>query len=618
MIGKKIRSRLMMLTLAVLLLALGGSMVVSSRSFNNTFKENTREDLAAYADYLSNLLKDSPDGFDESAFESFAKATQVRISLIDATGTVVYDSDYAISTLDNHAWRKEIQDAMATGSGTAERKSATQNVPVLYHAVRIDGNPQVAVLRVSIKLSEFRDYQQNYRLLFSGGLVLLLAITIGVTFISIRRITRPLEEIHMVAEQYTAGNLSARSAVDSPQELADLSKTMNTMAAQLQSQIADIESKSQQYSTILSSMTEGLLFIDSQLMIVEANPTACALLRNDAEPGGDLKGIRLVQLSGSSELLSACERTLSGGGYQELEISHYGHLFGETAALVGRHGASSLRIAISPVMEHEEVAGLVMTINDVTELKRLEQIRKEFVANVSHELKTPITAIAGFTSALLEGALEDPVATKRFLTIINRQVVQMQHIVEDLLLLSSLEQHNASPVRTWTMASQIVEETLETCRYKSNEKHTSIEVEMKNPLDLQMLVNGMLIIQALSNLVINAITYSEPGSVVRLVVELTEKEAIFQVIDSGYGIPKDALERIFERFYRVDKARSRSQGGTGLGLSIVKHIVQVHGGTVTVKSQEGVGSTFTITLPRSGAELTQLRKRSESLYPEHQ
>jgi two-component system, OmpR family, phosphate regulon sensor histidine kinase PhoR len=610
----KIRSRLMILTIAILLLSVLGSMAIANRAFTTTMRKSTFRDLKADALYIAGLLAGYPDSFDATAIQAFSAATEVRVTLIAEDGTVVFDSTYDINTLDNHRFRPEIVQAFETGEGSAERKSSTQEAPVLYHALLVDGNNTFNIIRLSTALSQLDTYSDTYQKLFFGGLAILLVFTVLVTIVCIRKITHPLEEIHSVVEQYTKGNLAARSTVESPQELADLSRTMNTMALQLQTQIADIEARRQQYSTILNSMTEGILYLDSQLTILDANHAAVLLLMGEDQSADILIQMRLMQLINSTELISACSRTLAGDKPQMLELARFGHLFGETAILVGRRKANSLRIAINPVVKESLVAGLVITINDITELKRLENIRKEFVANVSHELKTPITAIAGFSSTLLEGAMHDPEANQRFLHIINRQVILMQRIVEDLLLLSSLEQQNASPVKTWTSVSQIVDETLEACRFRADERESRIEVEIRNPQELEMLVNGMLIVQAVSNLVINAVTYSEPRSLVKLVVELDAGQVRLHVSDTGCGIPNDALERIFERFYRVDKARSRRRGGTGLGLSIVKHIVQVHGGTVSVVSEEGVGSTFTITLPRDGGELADMQKKSSQLF----
>ncbi len=611
---QKIRTRLMVLTIVVLLLTALGSMAIANRAFNTTMRESTFRDLKADASYIAGLLAQKPDEFDTAALLAYCAATEARVTLVAQDGTVVFDSGYDITTLDNHAFRPEIVQAIETGEGSAERRSSTQSAPVLYHALKVEGNPSYAIIRLSTELAQLDAYTDTYQQLFLGGLALLILLTVLVTILSIRKITHPLEQIHSVVVEYSQGNLGARSAVESPQELAELSRTMNTMAMQLQSQIADIEARRQQYSTILNSMTEGLLYLDSQLLILDANHAAVLLLKGEDQSPDVLKQVRLTQLISSNDLLTACARTLADARMHTLELARFGHLFGETATLMGRRKTSSLRIAINPVLQEGQTAGLVITINDITELKRLENIRKEFVANVSHELKTPITAIAGFSSTLLEGAMHDPEANQRFLNIINRQVVLMQRIVEDLLLLSSLEQQNANPVKTWTMVSQVVDETLDACRYKADERETKIEVEVRNPQDLEMLVNGMLIVQALSNLIINAITYSEPRSAVRLMIEIDDGQVWMHVSDTGCGIPNDALERIFERFYRVDKARSRRQGGTGLGLSIVKHIVQVHGGTISVVSEEGVGSTFTITLPRDGGELSEIQKKSSRLF----
>ncbi|MFA6682477.1 MAG: ATP-binding protein, partial [Sphaerochaeta sp.] len=372
----------------------------------------------------------------------------------------------------------------------------------------------------------------------------------------------------------------------------------------------EVESDKTQLETILENLTEGLLLLDTSLVIKVANHEALSLLCESEQPV--LVGKRLDHVISSREVLMLCNACMEDGKSHSMTIAQYGHLFGETAMVVGKRKTKTLRMLASVVVSSGKPEGVVLSINDMTELKRLENIRKEFVANVSHELKTPITSIAGFSEALLESSQQEE--SQRFLHIINRQAIHMQHIVEDLLLLSSLEQQNASPVKTWSMASQILEETLEQCKYRFEEKGSILTISLINPQNLELFVNGMLIVQALTNLVINALTYSEAGSEVTLSLKLDERTALFSVQDAGIGIPKEDWQRIFERFYRVDAGRSRSQGGTGLGLSIVKHIVAVHGGVVSVKSVIGKGSTFTIELPRSTLALNEMKVKSDSLY----
>lgn len=622
MIGKTIRQRLIVLTLTVLVLALLGSLMIALGAFNTTLRENTYAQLSDNADYLKTILLGQDTIIGErqqtgvvnqlkTPLDTFSKNTEYRVTLIGPTGLVIYDSDYPLETLDNHLWRQEVQKALTDGMGISERRSDTQGLPVLYHAVRIDEVPEVAILRVSTTLNQLLGYQQTYLNLFYSGLAVLVLLVGSITAISIAMITRPLHTIKNTALSYAKGDLDATVLIESPKELADLAKTMRTMAIQLKQTLTEVHEGRSQLETLLESMTEGIVLIDRNMVIRIANTAARALLFNTEKA---IEGVVLNHTIRSTEIVEAISQVLQNGEQRDITIAHYGHLFGETARLAGRSATKTLKISLVPVYQEKTIGAVVMTINDMTELHHLEQVRKDFVANVSHELKTPITAIAGFSNLLLDGIQNDEDEHAHFIQIINRQALNMQRIVEDLLLLSSLEQQNAKPTCTWTTAEQIMTETVETCRYKAEQKRTEIVTQIENPKNLEIWANGMLIVQALANLVMNAITYSNDGSTVRLNMEVQDQAVTIRVTDSGVGIPKESQQRIFERFYRVDAARSRSQGGTGLGLSIVKHIVGVHGGTVAVNSELGKGSTFTIILPRSSVELEMLQSRSDALY----
>jgi len=608
---QSIRSRLVLLTVLILTLSLAGSAWIAHTAFSSTLRKTTYAELADNAAYLSTLIAStSSEPWMEGHFDAYAQSTSTRITLIDREGVVLFDSEYPYQTMDNHLWREEIQAALDAKVGTSERKSATQGLPVLYYSLRIDGHPTISVLRLSRTLDQLVGYQKNYLSLFFGGLGILILLSFVITAFSITMLTRPLEKIKTLSRRYAKGELSARTTVQSPQELSELSSTMQEMASLLKNKMEEVASDKNQLETILENLSEGLLLLDASLVIQVANHEALALLCESGQP--DLVGKRLDHIISSTEVLRMCSSCIEDGKSHSMTIAQYGHLFGETAVVVGKRKARTLKILASAVVSSDKPEGVVLSINDMTELRRLENIRKEFVANVSHELKTPITSIAGFSEALLESPQQEDL--QRFLRIINRQAIHMQHIVEDLLLLSRLEQHNASPIKTWSTASQILEEVEEQCRYRFEEKGSTLTTILINPENLELFVNGMLIVQALTNLVINALTYSDPGSEVVLTLKLDDKAALFTVKDTGIGIPKEDWQRIFERFYRVDASRSRSQGGTGLGLSIVKHIVAVHTGVVSVESTLGKGSTFTIELPRSTVVLNDLKAKSDSLY----
>jgi len=527
--------------------------------------------------------------------------------LIAHDGQVLFDSEFDISQLNNHLWRQEVQEALDKGSASSERTSATENLPVLYYARSVENHPTIAVIRVSKTLSQLSGYKETYQQMFLGNLAILVLLLLGITTVSIMLLTKPLKKIQTLAKHYAQGNLNERLSIQSPKEMADLASSMQHMASLLKTNRDRLETSHNRLQAIMDNLHEGILLLDSNLVIEVANLEAVKLL------GGDPTGRRLGEVISSTEVLSACNTCSKDGTATSLTVAKYNHLYGESAILVGKRKARTLRFLCSPLTQSKGLnKSLVVSIQDMTELTRLEQIRKDFVANVSHELKTPITSITGFSEALLEARTEQQL--RQFGQVIHRQASNMKRIVDDLLLLSSLEQSNTHPTMTWTQVEQIIEETVQNCKYRFEEKQSTLTTQIDNPLGYEILCSGMLITQALTNLVMNALAYSSERSPVTLACHVDDLTATFSVKDEGIGIPVEDQERIFERFYRVDTARSRSQGGTGLGLSIVKHITGVHHGSIEVQSEVGKGSLFIMRLPRSGFELPDLEERSNSLY----
>lgn len=602
-----IRSNLLVSSLLILTLSLALSYSLSNRAFSAALHESTYAELEENAEYLSNLTAQYTKPWLEGHFDAYAQSTATRITLIAKDGQVLFDSEYEIAELDNHLWRKEVQQALTAGSAYSERSSTTENLPVLYYARSIQDHPSIAVLRVSKTLNQLGGYRKTYQHMFLGNLAVLVLLLLCITTISIMLLTKPLKKIQALAKQYAQGSLNERLSIQRPREMADLASSLQHMASLLQTNRERLETSHNRLQTIMDNLHEGILLLDPTLTIEVANMEAAKLL------GGDPTGYRLGEVVASSAVLAACNACKDEGTTTSLTVSQFKHLYGESAVLVGRRKAKTLRFLCTPLSTARTTTrSLVVSIQDMTELTRLEQIRKDFVANVSHELKTPITSITGFSEALLQAKTDQEY--QRFAQVIHRQAGNMKRIVDDLLLLSSLEQANAHPTMAWTRIEQIIEETVQSCNYRFEEKHSTLSTQIDNPLGYELLCSGMLLTQALTNLVINALTYSPERSHVLLACQVDDMSATFSIKDEGIGIPLEDQERIFERFYRVDTARSRSQGGTGLGLSIVKHITALHHGNIEVHSETGKGSLFIMRLPRSGSELPRLEERSESLY----
>ncbi len=358
---------------------------------------------------------------------------------------------------------------------------------------------------------------------------------------------------------------------------------MNSMADQLNRRIQTITSQRNELEAVLASMTEAVIAVDADERIMNCNHAAETLFGISL---GVARGRTIQETVRNSHLQHFINSVFSS----PVPLSEDIILQFQPDRFLQAHG-TLLRDS------GNRAIGALIVLNDITRLKTLENIRRDFVANVSHELKTPITSIKGFVETIRDGAMGDPATTRRFLEIILRHTDRLNSIIEDLLSLSRVEQeseHDSMPVET-VRAEDLLRNVLQVCERKAREKNITIRTEHAE--DIKFLGNSALIEQATVNLVDNSIKYSNPGSTVSLSIRRGGNEVSVRVEDEGIGIPEKHLPRIFERFYRVDKARSREMGGTGLGLAIVKHIVQAHNGHITVSSTPGKGSTFTIHLP---------------------
>lgn len=514
----------------------------------------------------------------------FARLAEVRVTLAQRDGTIVFDSDQPHTEPGSRPDRPEMAEALRGRPATARRSGPASREELLYVAlpVLVDGEILAAV-RVSAPATGLDQAQQaiHWRLA-TGGLVVAVLAAMVCLFVS-RRISRPLEQIRQGAERFARGELDYELAEPASEELAGLAAALNRMARQLKDRIDTIVRQSNEQEAILGSMAEGVLAVDNQEQIISINTAAAELL--GCRPS-EAHQHRLSDLNASLDLQRVVARTLGTGQPLESDLQWDG----EPARIFQVRGTPLYDAA-------GQTAGAVIVLNDVTRLRRLENLRRDFVANVSHELKTPIASIKGFVETLLDGA--DPESSRRFLSIIAKQADRLNAIIEDLLTLSKMEQSEGGGdiQMQWTPLDRVVREAIEECQTQASERQIAVRCRCQGNVEHR--VNAALLEQAIVNLLDNAIKYSEPGREVTVAVEQTDGDTLIRVIDQGCGIEKQHLSRLFERFYRVDRARSRKQGGTGLGLAIVKHIVGVHGGQVSVQSVPGAGSTFTIRLPRS-------------------
>jgi two-component system phosphate regulon sensor histidine kinase PhoR len=502
-------------------------------------------------------------------------------------GIVIADSNADPKHMDNHGHRPEIVEAFAGRVGSSIRFSDTTREERMYVAVPLVQDEKIiAVVRTSIAtepLMRTLGTFQNKLAITAAGLGVL--VFIGVFFF-LQRINRPLEEMRQGAKRFAAGDLNFRLHAPNYEEIASLSDALNSMAAQLQGRIETIGRQRDEMQAVFGSMREAVIAVDASERILQLNAAASELLGIASESA---VGQMLTGVMRNSELLKLLRAALEKREASEGEVVMYRH-----------EAERNLQIHATPLRDAGgRVLGAMIVANDVTQLRKLERVRRDFVANVSHELKTPLTSIKGFVETLQDGALEQPDEAKRFLGIIARQVARLQAVLADLLSLSRIEQQaELDELRFQDNAIKpVLDAAIELCSHSAEKKN--ITVRSNCPDDARVRMNAALLEQAAANLIENAIKYSEPGSAIRIEAAREDTGWKIDFSDEGCGIESQHIERIFERFYRVDKARTRSEGGTGLGLSIVKHIMSAHSGSVTVQSAPGQGSTFTLHFPAS-------------------
>ena len=412
--------------------------------------------------------------------------------------------------------------------------------------------------------------------------ILIFLVSIAVSLLVSTRIVIPLQLLEDAAHSYAGGKLDV--AFDHrhfPREFTELAETFSLMATKLREKILALDEQNNETEAILASMNDALIVLDKSGLVVRINRAAEELFGISAE---DTNGIPLIQAVRNTDIVDYALNARKDETERAIELR-----------TIGKDGPRYLLAQINAI---EGGAGKLLMLSDITRLKNLERIRKDFVANVSHELKTPVTSIQGFIETLKDGAIDDTETAKRFLDIMDQQSVRLGAIIDDLLSISRLEQGERTAImREISSIPDLLENVRNLCQERADQKKTALIITMPKKLDC--CVNPGLIEQAITNLVLNAIKYSPEKSTVSVNVWLDEasNHLVCTVSDNGIGIPEKDLSRIFERFYRVDKGRSRAIGGTGLGLSIVRHIALAHGGSVSVESVEGEGSTFRLDIP---------------------
>jgi two-component system, OmpR family, phosphate regulon sensor histidine kinase PhoR len=527
------------------------------------------EDLSALRDWVSQMA-----------------ASGARVTVIDADGRVLADSESEVQTMENHATRPEVLEAMAKGDGRSIRHSVTINRDLLYYAVRqnASGGPST-ILRFALPLETVDEVLGSFRRRLWLASFFILLIAGGISLLFSRSFTSRVERLKDFSRRVAEGDFRPLPRDGSGDAVEALGISLNRTAARLDRTIQTLTEERNLSAAILGSMVEGVAVMNGSERLVFANPGFAEILDLDVPP---TSGSALVEVVRQTELLEAVRQVLGGEPRVQSEIvtgTLRQHYFAITVAAV-RAGDTS---------------GAVVVLHDITELRRLERVRRDFVANVSHEFRTPLTAIQGFAETLLAGAIDDPQNRTRFLEIILEHSRRLARLTEDLLVLSKMDAERLELEIRRLSVSQLIDSCLETAQRRAVEKDLKISVNMPQNLP-DIAGDRRRLAEVLQNLLDNAIQYTLPGGQIIVSAKTGEDEVILTVSDTGIGIPKADQSRIFERFYRVDVARSREAGGTGLGLAIAKHLVEVHGGRLWVESEIGQGSQFHFSVPLFDAE----------------
>jgi two-component system phosphate regulon sensor histidine kinase PhoR len=562
-----------------------------SDAIKNNYIENLKQNLLAQARLIAEQVPLTSSHNLDDFCKRYKEKTGARITIIDDSGIVLGDSDEPSGTMENHANRPEIRDADLTNLGSSIRYSKTLRKNLIYLAIAFYHGSDKRFLRLSLPLHEVEAAVNTIRrrIIVVALAALLIALLIG--FLHTRKIAKSVEEIAAFSKDIAAGNFRKRLFLKEKGELGELAKNIGNMAQELNERLKHSEGEKRKIEAILRNMSDGLILTDTKGRILLSNPA----IKNFFGVESIIEGKTLMETLRNTELLKIINTVIETKERisREIGITHPKEL----------HLMATATPFYSPGSE-QEPSGVVITFHDITRLKKLEEIRKDFVANVSHEIKTPITAIKGFAETLLDGALDDRENAYKFLETIRNNSERLNSLVRDLLTLSRIELGDMPITKTPVNIDEVVDKVYETLKEKAQSKALYLKKQIPTELK-EIYADRDRLIQIFLNLVDNGIKFTEQGGVTikvqssKFKVQNEEEKDYIEILieDTGVGIPRKHLDRLGERFYRVDRARSRELGGTGLGLAIVKHLVMAHGWKMEIESTEGKGTTVHLLCP---------------------
>lgn len=585
----KFRVRLLLSLLTAILLAMAGLGIVIGQLINEFYLEQLTDrmkkeaELAGFSVLEIGLEKE--EKVQELAYHIGDKL-DARVTILLADGTVIGETAIDPEKMDNHLNRPEIQMAREGQVRQEIRYSETVQAKLAYYAVPLEEEGEIiGYLRLGIPVKTLNEMNKNIWSILIISFSITFVVIISILYRITNQMIKPIEEATQVANTLAEGNFKVRTVEVNNDEIGQLSRSLNVLAYNLEQVTKRHQIQQERMETLIENMGSGLLFINTRGDITLINKTCKTIFQENTENWLNRlyhevithkEIIRVVQDIFMTEKRQRRQVKLP----IQLEVRHF-DVYG--APILG---------------EDSKLKGIAIVLHDITELKKLEQVRKDFVANVSHELKTPVTSIKGFTETLLDGAMEEKELREKFLPIIYKESERLQNLIHDLLELSKIEQQYFQLNWQKTDLSEMMKDVYELLKTKAEEKNIELLYSCEGNLSLEG--DAVRLKQIVINLVSNAINYTLPSGNVIMAATEKEDEIVLKVKDTGIGIKEEEIPRIFERFYRVDRARSRNSGGTGLGLAIVKHLVEAHHGKIIVESNVGVGTTFTIKLPKKG------------------
>lgn len=572
-------------TLIVLISVLSTSFLalnVIETNYINAIHEKLSNEAALIDDLLIVMGDDSL--IKTQLLNQTALKIKARLTLIDYKGIVLYDSDEDQKKMENHADREEVLKAFTGTIGISQRYSKTTRHEMYYLAYPSKNKGQTAVIRLAVPLKEINNFRQQVltNIMVSSGIGMLITILIGYRLLE--SIFRPIKVLKMTAKKIAEGEYAEKVHIDFGDEMGELAKAFNLMTEELNERILEVNEQNSKMNAILSNMLSVVIAVDREKKIMFMNKEAEELFEVSEI---DAKGKHILEVYRNSSMMDQIKDLFitNQPSRAELEIRNEDYKI--------------FNVYANPIYDFnssKHSMGVVMIFQDITEVRKLENMRKDFVANVSHELKTPLTSIKGFVETLKNGAVDNPAVRDRFLDIIEMESMRLSQLINDLLVLSDIEKRFEGGEKDLIQMNHIIDETVLMLMESARKKNIALITNLEDAMP-QLYGNPHWIKQMLINLIDNSIKYTPNDGIVKVTSYIDFGHICIKVEDNGIGIDKEHISRLFERFYRVDKARSRNVGGTGLGLAIVKHIVIAFKGEIKVTSELGKGTQFLVKIP---------------------